>query len=111
MEQGHWGVRLRVAMKRSGINKQLVLASIVKVEPSTVSRWAAGGNISVKHLEVLCETLNVSADWLLFGREPLMQDGRVSRYAECLKSIDHLPPDIVLDLFRILRKLAADPAM
>jgi transcriptional regulator with XRE-family HTH domain len=42
----------------------------------TVSAWLNGGYPQRRTARVLCEKLEVSEDWLIYGTEPLARDGR-----------------------------------
>lgn len=64
----HWGDRLAFLLRTNGNLKQLVLATALQVEESTISRWISGGNVSLAHLIDLCEFFDVSLDWLALGK-------------------------------------------
>lgn len=70
-----FGVRLRTRMKECDVNENL-LAEWMDVSIYTVRKWMyEGGSVdkgyyypTVNKLMRLCEILQVSADWLLFGK-------------------------------------------
>ncbi|UAA39856.1 helix-turn-helix transcriptional regulator [Paraneptunicella aestuarii] len=102
----HWGARLRHLLQNQQNLKQLVLASAVGVEESTISRWLAGGNIKISHLIALCEYLDVSVDWLLLGRGTPVLHKYVGENHDALKK---LPQDIKSDLYQLIEKLSIQP--
>lgn len=63
----NWGKRLSEAMENKGIHKALTLAIDLGVSEGTISRWKKSGPITIKHAVALCETLDVSLNWLLLG--------------------------------------------
>ncbi len=102
----HWGVRLKHIVVSNGISKHMALAAELGVDNSTVSRWLQGGNITIPHLEVLCEKLNVSADWLLFGKgtpSRLTDESNLENLMK--KSMHHLPKPIIIELCQLITKL------
>lgn len=63
-----FGDRLTAAMKAKGLN-QLELARRAGYSPAAISRWCHDeADPRLLALVVLCETLDVSADWLVLGR-------------------------------------------
>ena len=57
--------RLREARENAGLNKS-ELAREIFVRYDSILRWEAGTHIpSADNIALLCEALNVSADWLL----------------------------------------------
>lgn len=69
----HWGIRLKVALQVRQIGKQYALAVELGVHESAISRWQQGRSISVPHLIALCQTLDISIDWLLTGQGSMTQ--------------------------------------
>lgn len=67
------GERLQTAMAARGIRKQIVLASELGVNESAISRWQQGAGLSLDHAVKLCETLDISLDWLILGRGEMDQ--------------------------------------
>lgn len=61
------GDRLIAAMKSHGINKQYLLADMLCVDQSAVTRWIAGKGMTIAHAIAICEKLNLSMDWLILG--------------------------------------------
>ncbi|MGN7291912.1 helix-turn-helix domain-containing protein [Rhizobium sp. SAFR-030] len=62
------GERLKLALRIRGIRKQMAFASEIGVSESVVSRWKRGGGLSLGNAMRICETLDISMDWLLLGR-------------------------------------------
>lgn len=62
------GSRLATAMRVRGICKLCVLAAILDVTESAVSRWRHSGAMTVDNVTSLCEALDISVDWFLTGR-------------------------------------------
>lgn len=63
------GIRLGQALYSRGMS-QRELAEKLGVSHSTVSCWCCNGNwMSARFLPGICKALNVSADWLLFGKD------------------------------------------
>lgn len=63
-----FGGRLRAALRERRISKLYAVASDLGVSQSAVSRWQNGGRISLDNVVLICEYLDVSADWLLLNR-------------------------------------------
>ncbi|MFV0299382.1 MAG: helix-turn-helix domain-containing protein [Paracoccus sp. (in: a-proteobacteria)] len=59
-----WGDRLRLAISIRHINKTIVIAETLSLNESTVSRWVSGGNIRISHAVRLCDSFDISMDWL-----------------------------------------------
>jgi transcriptional regulator with XRE-family HTH domain len=62
------GERLNSALTARGISKQLALAVQLGVDESAISRWRKGTGLSLEHAAQLCETLDISLDWLILAR-------------------------------------------
>lgn len=60
--------RLRQAMAARGVAKLCVLAAILGVTESAISRWRQGGAITLENAALLCDSLEISLDWLVLGR-------------------------------------------
>ncbi|MVA27312.1 helix-turn-helix domain-containing protein (plasmid) [Agrobacterium vitis] len=65
------GLRIRRAMKEKRFSKVQALATELDVSVAAVSRWQNGGHISLDHICLLAEKLDVSLDWLLLERGTL----------------------------------------
>jgi transcriptional regulator with XRE-family HTH domain len=78
------GARLRAALNARHKSKLYAAASDLGVSQSAVSRWQNGGRISLQNLILICEYLDVSADWLLLNRG--------SVYAHRTSSLRELKP-------------------
>lgn len=75
MQRYAFGVRLRELMKELDVTDEM-LAEWVGVSVYTVRSWKYGGNVdkgyyypTVDTLIKICDTLRVSADYLLYGKE------------------------------------------
>jgi transcriptional regulator with XRE-family HTH domain len=67
----NFGARLRAAFRARRIPKLQAIAADLGVNASAISRWQNGGPISLQKAVLLCEYLDVSADWLLLNRGSL----------------------------------------
>ncbi|MFN3228912.1 MAG: helix-turn-helix domain-containing protein [Asticcacaulis sp.] len=63
-----WGQRLQYALNRRGVRKLYALAVELGVDESALSRWRQGRSITLANAVTLCQTLDISLDWLLLGR-------------------------------------------
>jgi transcriptional regulator with XRE-family HTH domain len=63
-----WGDRLQYALNRRGVRKLYALAVELGVDESALSRWRQGRSITLANAVTLCQTLDISLDWLLLGR-------------------------------------------
>lgn len=61
------GKRLLIAMKERGITKQYLLAELISVDQSAVTRWISGKGMSISHAIAICDQLKLSMDWLILG--------------------------------------------
>lgn len=62
--------RIHVALEQSEMT-QKEIAQRSDITEACISRFATGDRLpNTRSLIALCETLGVSADWLLFGVEP-----------------------------------------
>jgi transcriptional regulator with XRE-family HTH domain len=64
---GQFGERLVAAMQMRGNFKATALACALSVNEAAISRWKRGGPITLHHAIRLCDTLDVSMDWLIRG--------------------------------------------
>ncbi len=64
---GHFGDRLVLAMRLRGNYKATALACALGVNEAAISRWKRGGPITLHHAVSLCDTLDISMDWLIRG--------------------------------------------
>lgn len=67
------GQRIAEAMRHRGIFKQYLLADMVGVDQSAVTRWICGKGISLQHAIAISTKLQISMDWLIFG------EGKIDR--------------------------------
>jgi transcriptional regulator with XRE-family HTH domain len=67
-EADTFGKRLETALKARNVVKMYALAVEMGVDESAISRWRRGKPISTGNLVKLCQTLDISIDWLLTGR-------------------------------------------
>lgn len=56
------GKRLLFAMKQRGITKQYLLADLISVDQSAVTRWISGRGMSIAHAIAICDKLKLSMD-------------------------------------------------
>lgn len=63
----HFGARLVMAMQLRGNYKATALACALGVNEAAISRWKRGGPITLPHAVRLCDTLDISMDWLIRG--------------------------------------------
>ena len=63
----HFGDRLVLAMRLRGNYKATALACALGVNEAAISRWKRGGPITLPHAVRLCDTLDISMDWLIRG--------------------------------------------
>lgn len=66
-EADQFGERLVAAMRLRGNFKATALACALAVNEAAISRWKRGGPITLHHAIRLCDTLDVSMDWLIRG--------------------------------------------
>lgn len=70
----HFGDRLVAAMQLRGNYKATALACALGVNEAAISRWKRGGPITLDHAIRLCDTLEISMDWLVRGiGHPVLQ--------------------------------------
>lgn len=62
------GNRLGEAMHARGVYKLSVLAALLGVTESAVSRWRHSGAMTVENVTSMCIALDISVDWFLTGR-------------------------------------------
>jgi transcriptional regulator with XRE-family HTH domain len=62
------GARIQHAIELRSWKKLTALAAALGVNESALTRWRKGGAISLENAARLCETLDVSLDWLVLGR-------------------------------------------
>jgi transcriptional regulator with XRE-family HTH domain len=88
--------RLREALKRRGVQKLYCLADDLGVNQSTISRWTSHGGMSLDHATALCRRLDISLDWLVFGRGRMDTAAeRRSATAALEASLDKLEPELL----------------
>lgn len=99
--------RLREALRRRGVKKLYALALDLKVDQSTISRWTTDGGMSLDHASALCNQLDISLDWLVFGCGGMDADpiGRGEESALLAGSIQSLDPDLVASIKVIVQAL------
>lgn len=67
LEASRFGERLVAAMQLRGNFKATALACALAVNEAAISRWKRGGPITLHHAVHLCDTLDISMDWLIRG--------------------------------------------
>ena len=76
------GQRIAEAMRHRGISKQYLLADMVGVDQSAVTRWICGKGISLQHAIAISTTLQISMDWLIFGEGKIDRGNDHSNYVD-----------------------------
>lgn len=82
------GTRIGIAREKKGLT-QGELGAIIEEDQQTIQKWEAGDarrNISATALACLAEALQVSTDWLLFGKGSMSQDMTMR---DCAKILFH----------------------
>lgn len=71
-----FGHRLKSQRKKMGFKTQAKLAQAIGIErKETISDWERGAALpDIQRFVRLCELLECSADWLLFGKEPIIDE-------------------------------------
>ncbi len=67
------GERIARAIEITKAGKLSALALQIGVNESAICRWKKNGKITLDNACVLCETLDVSMDWLALGRGTCFQ--------------------------------------
>lgn len=66
------GARLKKAMQEAEPPaSHTEIAELAEISPQGVSGWIKTGRISRKHLTKVCDRLNITLEWLLFGRSQM----------------------------------------
>jgi transcriptional regulator with XRE-family HTH domain len=97
--------RLREALRRRGIRKLYGLALDLQVDQSTISRWTNDGGMSLDHVAALCAHLNISLDWLIFGRGTMEighRSGEVEKLADLAGALE---PELTACFATILKAI------
>lgn len=108
-DRGH---RIRRAMKVRQFTKVQALASELNVSIASVSRWQNSGEISLEHICLLAERLDVSLDWLLLERGTLdfhkgiEFDPAELQHIEGLRAQNKKTRAALLELVRVLKEEA-----
>lgn len=101
------GERLRLAIQHRGMGKLSVVACTVGVTESAVSRWRNGGAMSLGNVAIVCQRLDISADWLVLGRGHMdmhLSDGTVG-FPQIAQNLAKLSPHARLELNHFLAAL------
>lgn len=72
------GQRLSAAMLAKGKSFNCQLCHDLGVTESTLSRWRSGKIMSVSKAVELCEHLDITLDWLVFGRSESRGEGSIT---------------------------------
>ena len=107
------GRRLEEALRIRRIDKMYVLAIEIGVNESAISRWRKGAPITTDNAVKLCQTLDISADWLLLARGNIDQhiDFSISSdERELLGKLRVLPRDFVIHFERAIESLSSSSA-
>ena len=97
--------RLREALRRRGVRKLYGLALDLGVDQSTISRWSNDGGMSLDHAAALCAHLDISLDWLIFGRGPMeigSRRGDVDKLADLAGALE---PELTACFATILKAI------
>ncbi|MFL6858273.1 MAG: helix-turn-helix domain-containing protein [Allosphingosinicella sp.] len=97
--------RLREALRRRGVGKLYGLALDLGVDQSTISRWTTGGAMSLDHAAALCDRLNLSLDWLVFGRGGMDPRGRGEIIEAIADLLDSFEPEVVASFLTLSRAI------
>ncbi|WP_457423932.1 helix-turn-helix domain-containing protein [Roseateles sp. P5_E7] len=100
-EHGHFGDRLVAAMQLRGNFKATALACALHVNEAAISRWKRGGPITLTHATLLCDTLDISMDWLIRGLGQQVLQARPGT-AHALPSISERTADEMRALLRFI---------
>lgn len=105
------GERLRLAIKQRGMCKLSVVAWAVGVTESAVSRWQKGGAMTTGNVAIVCECLDISADWLLLGRGNMDMhlSEVVGGFPKITQNLARLSPEARLKLHHFLAALVDPP--
>lgn len=101
----HFGHRLVEAMHWRGDFKATALACAVGVNEATISRWKRGGPITLTHAVRLCDTLEVSMDWLIRG----LGAAHASQLPDRLQTPPELSARTVEEMQRLLQFFSQRP--
>lgn len=97
----HRAARLREALRRRGVRKLYGLALDLGVNQSTISRWTKDGGMSLDHATALCRHLDISLDWLIFGRGGMEPQARNATVAALADLLDTLDPEVIASFMTI----------
>ena len=102
-----WGYRLQRAIEGKKIQKSYALAVELGVAESTISRWKQSGPISMRKAIELCDTLEISMDWLFVGRNPHGIGDAIDplHSQRLIRQLDTLPPRAAATLVDFLESL------
>ncbi|GAB2186114.1 helix-turn-helix domain-containing protein [Roseibium sp. LAB1] len=62
------GDRLTQAMRSRGHRKAMALAAELNISPAAITKWKQGHAMSIDNACNLANSLDISLDWLLLGR-------------------------------------------
>ena len=104
------GHRLEEALRIRRIDKMYGLAIEIGVNESAISRWRKGAPIKTDNAVKLCQTLDISADWLLLARGNIDQHISFSISSderELLGNLRVLPRDFMIYFGRAIESLSS----
>jgi hypothetical protein len=89
------------------MGKLSVVACAVGVTESAVSRWRSGGSMTLGNVAIVCQQLDISADWLVLGRGHMdMHLGdEVAVFPHIARNLARLSPHARLELNHFLEAL------
>ena len=105
------GQRLEEALRIRDIKKMYVLAIEIGVNESAISRWRKGAPIATDNVIKLCQTLDISADWLLLARGNIDQHislGVNHEERNLLSHIRSLPSGFLIHFNRAIEVISTD---
>lgn len=97
--------RLRDALRRRGVKKLYALALDLSVDQSTISRWTKDGGMSLDHAAALCAHLNISLDWLIFGRGRMEPEAKSAKLAALADLLETLEPEVIASFLVIAQAI------
>jgi transcriptional regulator with XRE-family HTH domain len=110
------GSRIKQARLEAGGLTQEQLASLGSFSYRSLQDWEAGSRIPFKHLAELGKLLNKSADWFLYGDEPVLPESdAMARYEKVLTRIGEVEQQqrellgVVRDLLERLPRAEVPP--
>lgn len=90
----------RMAQRRKDLKlTQANLAEIVKLSKNHISNVESGGSYSLDTLLVICDALNITPDYVLFGT---IRNDKREDFADVLKLCSEWEVSVLLDFAQVL---------